>query len=214
MPVAVEAEVLDSDFFQDMMEQPAVDVAAPLLSEESRLITELANAIGFRGTVAGIGDATQTYRKLAMRLGGDYVCIDPRLRPVRVASAQAELSNAALLLSRKFGQLDRSNLPAGAILWIFPFNLYSYLPTAPDDLKSVCRVGDVVVISAWSDTPHAIALRKRYDSVLAEMRGSLAPTAARRIVAAPLPRFAHYGVVRGNFVNLYIYLVRDRAEIA
>jgi hypothetical protein len=103
-----------------------------------------------------------------------YTAVDLNLSDHITPEMQSNIAaqNAVHLVDRSFTEMNVEDLPRidgeeNKRLFLFMFNVFSYLPNPYEALQKVAEEGDVAIISMWnSNSIPAVLLRKEYYNYL------------------------------------------------
>lgn len=160
---------VESDYFVRMMLPAAEKQAASYVREEKRQILRLLGARKYlshnfvvvgAGTLWYIDDVYDKVRK--------YIAVEPLAeifiqKQVRFLIRQLPKIH---VIGKEFGRFPKRELGTANSLFIFHFNILSYIEDPIKQINKYLRAGDVLYLSTWADTEQARRTRKAYFDVI------------------------------------------------
>ncbi len=150
--------------FAEMQSQAALALTAPYHVEELQAIEGLLSRHAIEHFVA-VGCAQLRYMETALRHCRTYTAVEKYLEDHIGPEMQARLKKRCRinLLNKDFESISASDLPKGKKLFLFLFNVYSYIEDALETQKILAGPGDVIVVSSWNvQSPASWRLRNEY----------------------------------------------------
>lgn len=168
--VPEEGTVTDEYFYQ-MMTPENTALVKPYEDEEHACISKVMDRdpdISQKNIVV-IGAGNLSYLDLAINKAKNYVAVEP-LSHIFISDEQQKSvaqSDNIFVLNKKFQDITPSDLPEGNCVYIFIFNIISYIHEPLDALNALIKKGDTIIISTWNTTSQpALNLRKTYFDAL------------------------------------------------
>lgn len=165
-----EAGSVSEDYFYRMLSPQAIKKSRSYHKEEEKVLKELllkvANARNMNFISVGAGELW--YLKFGLRFAHKYVSIEPLTKVFLnedVKYLVKQMKNI-ILLEKKFGDIERHEIPAGNSIYVFLFNILAYIENPIPAINKLLREGDILFISSWNNTPKAKELRTKYFNYL------------------------------------------------
>ena len=159
-------ESLQSDYFVRMMLPDAEKKVSPYVLEERKSLTKIIKSIKrireFNFVV--IGSGTLWYIDLVYSTVKKYIAIEP-LADIFIAKqvmfVLRQLNNIDVI-DKDFGKFPKSLLGNANSIFIFHFNILSYIFDPVKKINKYLKRGDILYISSWNKTNAAHEVRKAY----------------------------------------------------
>lgn len=155
-----------ANYFVRMMLPDAEKNAEPYVNEEKtalmNLISDIDNLDDINFVVIGAG--TLWYVEMVLGKVKQYIAVEPYAD----IFIQKQLSyilgfhKDIKVISNEFGDFDKDQIGNGNSIFVFHFNILSYIPDPVKNINKYLKPGDVLYISSWSDSLKAQAVRKTY----------------------------------------------------
>ncbi len=164
-------------YFYRMLSAEALKYSEPYNDEEeevlSRFFKKFPNSKKMNMVVVGSGELH--YLRLGLQYTKDYTSIEPLHQVFLNESFQYLLKSfkRIFLINQQFNRVKKDDLPAGSSIFVFFFNVFSYLPRPIDEINRVIKEGDVVFISTWNTTKLARYIRRMYLDFLNSYEGKV-----------------------------------------
>lgn len=163
---AAQLESLQSDYFVRMMLPDAEAKAQPYVAEERRSLSRLIGSIGdiARRNFVVIGSGTIWYIELAYLKTRKYIAVEPLAEiflPQQIRFVLGQHKNVRII-DKEFGGFPKRDLENANSLFVFHFNILSYIPDPIRKINKYLKKGDVLYISSWNRTEEARRSRKEY----------------------------------------------------
>lgn len=149
-----------------MMLPDSEEKAEPYVKEERtallKLMSKTANLMQMNFIVVGSG--TIWYIEIASNKVGKYIAVEP-LADIFIQKQVKFILDKhedIKIVGKEFGDFPRSELGDQNSIFVFHFNILSYIPNPVKRINKYLKPGDVLYISSWSNTPEAKAARKEY----------------------------------------------------
>lgn len=159
-------EHLQSDYFVRMMLPDAEEKAYPYVHEEQRILTKLLKSIGntARYNFVVIGSGTMWYIELVYGKVKKYIAVEPLAdiflpRQIRFMLKQHENIK---IIGKEFGRFSKSDLGDFNSIFVFHFNILSYILDPIRKINKYLKKGDILYISSWNRKEEAARVRKEY----------------------------------------------------
>ena len=139
----------------------ALKIANPYLDEEEIAVTEIMSNIDSTNLIV-IGGGYLKYLPIAAQYSKRYIVIDNHLS-IFINDSIKYLLNSnpnIALINKKYEDLRSADLPSNNSLYIFTFNVISYINDPVYHIKRLIKKGDVVFISSWN--PGAQTIFEKY----------------------------------------------------
>lgn len=159
-------EDLQSDYFVRMMLPDAEKKVLPYVIEEKANLIKLLKSINktdnFNFVV--IGSGTLWYIDLVYESVKKYIAIEP-LADIFIAKqvmfVLKQLKNIDVI-KNNFGDFSKKILIKNNSIFVFHFNILSYIYDPVKKINKYLKEGDILYISSWNTTESAIKVRKEY----------------------------------------------------
>ena len=192
---------VSESFFLRMMLPQAMKYAAPYEREEERVLkkvlSSLENLENFNTVVIGAGPLF--YLNLFYHRVKSYTAIEPLSQMFIQKQFQflVKQFKDIHIVSKRFHEVDKTNLQNGNQIFVFIFNIFSYLHDPFKDLNKLVKPGDVIVLSTWTYTDRAKKIRKKYFDYLNKGEGNIvidgnSERALVRFERFPFKKIKHY----------------------
>lgn len=159
-------EHLESAYFVRMMLPDAEQIAAPYVTEEKNSVTKLLKSLpdASERSLVVVGAGPLWYRDIAREKVKQYVAVEPLADIFISKEEQEEMMKDPFVhvINTGFGDFPAEQLPAGKTVFLFHFNIISYIPHPMRVINKYCKPGDILYLSTWNTTPHAKDVRKQY----------------------------------------------------
>ncbi|HSX35468.1 MAG TPA: hypothetical protein VLH84_00875 [Patescibacteria group bacterium] len=163
---------VDDEYFYRMLSPYALKLSEPYNSEENVILERCLEAypdIADMNFVAVGGGELWELRRAA-RYAKQYTCIEP-LADIFINDSVRYLieqcSNVSFV-PKRFGEVEREDLPQGKSFFMFLFNILAYVEDPVGAINHILQPGDVLFITTWANTPLAKQVRSVYFSYLNE----------------------------------------------
>jgi|GEM_PF-5759247 len=153
------------DFFVQMQTKKSLELTHKYHLEETKHVSQLLNKQSNKiNNAIVVGCGNLRYRDLAIENSILYIGIDLYLKnQLTVDRSDYDL----VLLNKCFSEVASEDLTTGPSAWIFPFNVYPYLPKARSTILRLTSPSDVLMFSTWNvANPEATKVRDNYYSTL------------------------------------------------
>lgn len=144
----------------------AEEKASAYVAEEEDLLKEIigtmANIQDKNFVVVGAGNIW--YVEISYEKVKNYIAIEPLANIFIQKEMQYILGKHSNIhiIPNEFGDFDNSKLPDGNNIYVFHFNILSYIPDPITRINRYLKEGDVLYISSWNTTQSAKRVRKEY----------------------------------------------------
>ena len=157
---------VDDEYFYRMLSPYALKLSAPYNDEESAILERCLrthpNISNMNFVAIGGGELWELRR--AAKFAKNYVCIEP-LADVFINDSvkylTEQLGNVSYV-AKRFGEVNRSDLPHGSAFFMFLFNILAYIEEPVQAINHIIRPGDTLFITTWADTEEARRTRSAY----------------------------------------------------
>jgi hypothetical protein len=133
-------------------------MAKPYLNEEENIIKNyvLANTYDKLKNIVVIGAGPLRYLNIAPKK--NYVAIDKYLNYFLNKDLKSVIkgSENISLINKPFEEVDRDDLPAGNSLYIFTFNVISYINDIERSINKLIGENNIIFISGWNKMAHSL----------------------------------------------------------
>ena len=159
-------ESLQSDYFVRMMLPGAEKKVRPYVLEERKSLTKIVKSIKninkFNFVVVGSG--TLWYIDLVYSVVRKYIAIEP-LADIFIAKqvmfVLKQLKNIDVI-NKDFGNFSKTVLENTNSIFVFHFNILSYISDPVKKINKYLKEGDILYVSSWNTTEEAVNVRKEY----------------------------------------------------
>ncbi len=152
--------------FYRMLSPFALSYASSFLQEEERHLLQLIKKLPVIGNMnfVVIGAGPLTYLRLGAAYAKKYIAVDPCLDYFINDSMRylADSTSNVALVKKPFNQLQRSDVGQERCLFVFLFNVISYLENPLATIHQLARPGDILFVSTWNETDTARHTMERY----------------------------------------------------
>jgi hypothetical protein len=157
---------VNDEYFYRMLSPYALKLSAPYNDEESKVLEQCLKAFpairDMNFIAVGGGELWELRR--ARQYAKRYVCIEP-LADIFINDSVkylVEQFDDISYISKRFGEVRRSDLPPDNSFFMFLFNILAYVEDPIESINKVLRPGDVLFISTWANTDEARRIRSAY----------------------------------------------------
>lgn len=163
---ASKLEYLQSDYFVRMMLPDAEKRADSYVSEEKISLAKLLSKtkdIDNRNFVV-VGCGTVWYIELSYSKAKKYIAVEPLAEiflPKQIRFI-LEKQKYIKIIGKPFGNFPKKELGDLNSVFVFHFNILSYIPDPVNKINKYLRKGDILYISSWNSTEEARIARKKY----------------------------------------------------
>ena len=161
---------VSEDYFYRMLSPQAIKRSQLYHNEEEEnlknLLTKIPEAKRMNFVAVGAGELW--YLKYGLQYTNKYISIEPLTKIFLNDSIEylAKQRQDILLLEKKFGDIKKDEIPEGASLYVFLFNILAYIENPITAINTVLKEGDILFISSWNTTKEAKVVRKNYFNYL------------------------------------------------
>jgi|SaaInlStandDraft_5_1057022.scaffolds.fasta_scaffold01317_10 hypothetical protein len=151
--------------FTSMMQPSALNKANLFLKEEREQVESiLLSKKGDISNILVIGGGPLTYIDLARKYGCKHICINPFLFTYLNDNKEIDClsENCDELISDKFEDIAPNQLLRKNSLYVFHFNVISYIDDVVEKLDWLAKTGEMIVISTWLDDEFSRRIKKEY----------------------------------------------------
>lgn len=115
-----------------------------------------------------VGAGTLWYIDLVYGQVKNYIAIEPLADIFIQKQVNFILSmhQDIAVIDKDFGDFDQRDLPTNSSIFVFHFNILSYLSQPIKKINKYLRKGDILYLSTWNSTPEAKKTRKEYFSFI------------------------------------------------
>jgi hypothetical protein len=157
---------VDDEYFYRMLSPYALKLSEAYNSEESifldQYLRDTPNIANMNFIAVGGGELWELRR--ALKFAKSYVCIEP-LADIFISDSvkylTEQLDNISYV-AKRFGEVDRSQLPDGNAFFMFLFNILAYIEEPIKAINNIIRSGDILFITTWANTDKARRVRSAY----------------------------------------------------
>lgn len=211
-----EPENINADYFYRMLSPQALKHSRPYNNEEEKILKQLLSheqRIKCMNFIA-VGGGELWYLKYGLEKARDYVLIEPLL-PIYLNKSVRYLSTKnknIFLISKKFNDVKRKEIPEGNSFFVFLFNILAYIPRPVAALNNIIRAGDILFLSSWGKTTEARQVRKKYFDFLNDPKKKAAIDPEKTIGLCHFDKFPFNSLkfykkherIRGKIVDILI----------
>lgn len=163
---ASELKNIQNNYFVRMMLPDAELKAEPYVYEESKLLQDLLSSTNSLDTYnfVVVGSGTLWYIDMAYGRVKNYVAIEP-LADIFIQKQVSYILTKHKdihIIGQDFGNFNSNELPNNKSIFIFHFNILSYIPDPIEKINSYIKEGDILYLSTWNSTNEAKTVRKSY----------------------------------------------------
>ena len=159
-------ETLQSDYFVRMMLPDAEKKVSSYVIEEKRNLIKLLKSVkkisNFNFVV--IGSGTLWYIDLAYESVKKYIAVEP-LADIFIAKQVMfvlKQLKSIDVVKKNFGDFSKKILNENNSIFVFHFNILSYINDPFKKINKYLKEGDILYVSSWNITETAINVRKEY----------------------------------------------------
>ena len=161
----LEQQCNGSDYFLRMFNPAALMQATAYHREERRQLDDVlgdTQNLALKSMVT-IGAGPLAYCDLGLRLCRNYIAVDPHAYSHLTAELKERilLEKRIAIVSEGYEEFVAHQTP-GESIYLFPFNVISYLESPEEKLLTHLTSGDVVFISTWAGSEQAMKVREAY----------------------------------------------------
>jgi hypothetical protein len=213
--VPKEGEV-NQDYFYRMLTPEALKFSKPYNDEEAKVLKNFlkTNPSTKEMNLVAIGAGELWYLQYGLKYAKSYVEIEPLLDLFLNDDVEflAKNFNRIHLFDKRFGEVGNGEMPPGPSLYVFLFNIFSYIDNAINIINEVIEEGDVLFISTWNSTPEAKKVRKEYFDYLNQSEGKtvidpdtgVALTDFDHFPFDKLKFYKNHQVIKGAITNILV----------
>jgi hypothetical protein len=168
-PLLVERPVrggITDKYFYRMLSPEALKLSARYHAEEGSVLETCLRRLraDLEMSFVAVGGGQLWELRRALNYTKRYVCIEPLADTYINDSTKYLIERAGniSLISKRFDDIDRKDLPHGNSFVMFLFNILAYIETPLEHMNKVIQPGDILFISTWTTTSQARGVRKRY----------------------------------------------------
>jgi len=158
---------IQSNYFVRMMLPESEVNAIPYVQEESTILDSIIESItNFnQWNFIVIGSGSLWYIEKSLNKANKYIAIEPQADIFIPKQIDYILKSHPDIhvINKNFGEFHEEELSLqGNSIFVFHFNILSYIPNPIDKINQYLKKGDILYISTWSKTKDAKRLRKKY----------------------------------------------------
>jgi hypothetical protein len=154
------------EYFYRMLMPEALKLSKPYNDEEALALKHFLqrNQVTRKMNLVAVGAGELWYLQFGLKYAKRYVEIEPLLDLFLNTDVEflTEHFHKVYLIDKRFGEVPNELMPPGPSLYVFLFNIFSYIDSAVQTVNRVVEEGDILFLSTWNRTPEAKAVRKRY----------------------------------------------------
>lgn len=161
-----ELKNIQDNYFVRMMLPDSEERAEPYVQEEKKALIDLMSSTDNLNIMNFIvvGAGTMWYLDLSFDRAGKYIAIEP-LADIfiqkQVSFILSKHPNIKIIGS-EFGDFQETDLGINNSIFVFHFNIISYIHNPLSKINKYLKEGDVLYISSWANTDEAKTARKNY----------------------------------------------------
>lgn len=157
---------LQSGYFVRMMLPDAEKKAGPYVREEQKALLGLVRSENnsSRRNFVVIGSGTMWYIEIALKAAKKYIAIEP-LANIFISKQMRFLLKERgdiEIIESEFGDFSNKVFDGYNSIFVFHFNIISYILDPIKKINKYLKKGDILYISTWSNTTKSQQARKRY----------------------------------------------------
>lgn len=161
---------LTSSYFVRMMLPDAEAIAAPYVKEEQQAVIQLLETLpdAMERNLIVVGAGPLWYRKLVEGKVKKYIAVEPQAELFITSDQKKQLEDDTFtqIIDKEFGTFPAKLLPQNSSVFLFHFNIISYIPHPIQALNTYCRKGDILYFSTWNTSEKAKQVRREYFNFL------------------------------------------------
>lgn len=173
---ASQLKQIRDEYFVKMMLPDSEDKAIPYVKEEESILKGLivSNKKFKDYNFIVIGSGTIWYIELAYGQTENYIAVEPFADIFIQKQVRYILSkhNNIKIVGKDFGDYNVDPSWAHNSIFVFHFNILSYIPNPIKRINKYLKEGDILYISTWNSTDRAKTVRKQYFDYLNENTSS------------------------------------------
>lgn len=157
---------IEDNYFVRMMLPDSVKKAELYVAEESKELIQLISHVTNVGKMnfVVIGAGTLWYIEMVYEKVKQYIAIEP-LADIFIQNQISFILKKhknIKVIGKDFGEFKKTDLAKNNSIFVFHFNILSYIPDPIDKINKYLTNGDILYISSWSDSGKAKYVRKAY----------------------------------------------------
>lgn len=157
---------IQNNYFVRMMLPDSEKKADPYVKEESKWLRELiTNVQGLnQWNFVVVGSGTLWYLDLVYENVKNYVAVEPLADVFIQKQVNFILSyhSDIHVIPNQFGDFGKEQIPSANSVFLFHFNILSYIPKPIDKINKYINKGDILYISTWNNSEIAKKSRREY----------------------------------------------------
>lgn len=157
---------IQNDYFVRMMLPDSEKKAEPYVKEEAKWLKELITSVhGLnQWNFVVVGSGTLWYLDLVYNHVKNYVAVEPLADVFIQKQVNFILSyhSDIHVIPNQFGEFNKEQIPSANSVFLFHFNILSYIPEPINKINKYLRKGDVLYISTWNNSEIAKKSRRDY----------------------------------------------------
>ena len=161
---------LTNEYFYRMLSPEALRLAHSYLVQEDRILeTFLVHAPSARQmNFVAVGAGEFSYLQHSLTYASRYVLIEPNMDIYFNESIRflADQMKNVFLIKKRFHEVKQEEIPSGNSLFVFFFNVISYIENPIQSINRLLKKGDVLFLSSWAKTQKARVIRSQYFTYL------------------------------------------------
>lgn len=210
---------VSEDYYLRMMLPKSFAIAAPFIKEEKEALEEVLDQLPNpkKYNFVAIGAGQLAHLELGMERTKGYVSIEP-LTDLYIGSPLQYLASKFInikLIKSTFENTSKSDLFDGNNIFLFLFNIISYLENPLKGINRLASPGDVLFLATWNTSENSKKLRKDYFDYLNSYEKEVIIDPEKTVglcnlKAFPFDKLHHYKkhfLLEGNIIDvLVVYL--------
>jgi len=139
--------------YHKMLSPKGLEIAEPYLKEEENILKNLVLKNALHGIENIIVIGAGPLRYLEMALNKNYIAIDKFLNVFLRDNLRTSIQNNIniTLINKSFEEVKKDELPNKNCLYIFTFNVISYINNFLLHANKIFHQGNIIFISGWND---------------------------------------------------------------
>lgn len=157
---------IKNNYFIRMMLPDAEKNAQPYVREEKQELIRLMSQDGLinEKNFIVIGAGTLWYIEISYKKVKKYIAIEPLANifiPKQINFILKKHANIQIINS-EFGDFNNQYIPNCNSIFVFHFNILSYITNPIDKINKYLKKNDILYISTWRNTSEGKKIRKKY----------------------------------------------------
>lgn len=157
---------LNSSYFVRMMLPDAEAIAAPYVSEETHAVVTLLKTLpdARERNLIVVGAGPLWHLDTARGHVKQYIAVEPEADICIPTDVRKKIAGDSFIrvIDSKFGDFPPEWIPQNSSVFLFHFNIISYIPHPITAINTYCRKGDILYFSTWNSSEKAKQVRKEY----------------------------------------------------